>query len=106
MYRTAQQGTRVSNAAALPLADPITVETRVGHPIGPHGGLGPSAFSCSLLPVPAGFPGGKTIGNGVDGAPGCTDGRTDGCTDNEPGPWHTRRRTVPAPGAEPGWSSR
>ncbi|WP_354644409.1 YhgE/Pip domain-containing protein [Kitasatospora camelliae] len=85
--RAAQQGTQVSNPAALLLADPVTVETRVGHPIGPHSGLGLSAFYYTLLLVLAGFLGGNAIGNGVDVALGYTD--------NELGPWHTRRRTVP-----------
>ncbi|WP_431676781.1 DUF3533 domain-containing protein [Kitasatospora sp. KL5] len=85
--QTAQQGTQVSTASALLLADPITVETRVGHPIGPHSGLGLSAFYYTLLLVLAGFLGGNAIGNGVDVALGYTD--------NELGPWHTRRPTVP-----------
>ncbi|MCU7826551.1 SNG1 family protein [Kitasatospora sp. DSM 101779] len=85
--RASQQGTQVSNPSALLLADPITVETRVGHPIGPHSGLGLSAFYYTLLLVLAGFLGGNVIGNGVDVALGYTD--------NELGPWHTRRRTVP-----------
>ncbi|MEW1912060.1 DUF3533 domain-containing protein [Kitasatospora sp. NPDC085895] len=85
--RAAQQGTQVSNPSALLLADPITVETRVGHPIGPHSGLGLSAFYYTLLLVLAGFLGGNVIGNGVDVGLGYTD--------NELGPWHTRRRTIP-----------
>ncbi|GAA2822527.1 YhgE/Pip domain-containing protein [Kitasatospora paracochleata] len=85
--RAAQQGTQVSNPSALLLADPITVTTQVGHPIGSHSGLGLSAFYYTLLLVLAGFLGGNVIGNGVDVALGYTD--------NELGPWHTRRRTVP-----------
>jgi YhgE/Pip-like protein len=77
----------VSSAAALLLADPATVVTVVGHPIGPHSGLGLSAFYYTLLLVLAGFLGGNIIHNGVDVALGYTD--------NELGPWHTRRRTVP-----------
>ncbi|MFC5640296.1 DUF3533 domain-containing protein [Kitasatospora cinereorecta] len=85
--RAAQQGTQVSNPSALLLADPITVTTQVGHPIGSHSGLGLSAFYYTLLLVLSGFLGGNVIGNGVDVALGYTD--------NELGPWHTRRRTVP-----------
>nr|WP_179419893.1 hypothetical protein [Streptomyces sp. TLI_235] len=50
----------------------------MSHPIGPHGGLGLSAFSYTLLPVLAGFLGGNAIGNGADVALGCTG--------DEPGP--------------------
>jgi YhgE/Pip-like protein len=69
------------------LADPVTVTTRVGHPIGQHSGLGLTAFYFTLLLVLSGFVGGNIINNGVDAGLGYTD--------NEIGPWHTRRRTVP-----------
>ncbi|MFG3225795.1 YhgE/Pip domain-containing protein [Kitasatospora sp. NPDC048194] len=73
--------------ARLLLADPITVTSRVGHPIGSHSGLGLSAFYYALLAVLTGFIGGNIIHNGVDGALGYSD--------SEIGPWHTRRPTVP-----------
>ncbi|QUW78105.1 DUF3533 domain-containing protein [Streptomyces mirabilis] len=71
----------------LVLADPVAVATQVGHPIGDHSGLGLSAFYYTLLLVLAGFLGGNVISNGVDTALGYAD--------NEIGPWHTRRPTVP-----------
>ncbi|MFD9125077.1 DUF3533 domain-containing protein [Kitasatospora sp. NPDC059571] len=83
----ASAGTPVSSAAALLLADPVTVTTEVGHPIGSHSGLGLSAFYYTLLLVLAGFLGGNIIGNGVDVGLGYAD--------NELGPWHTRRPTIP-----------
>ena len=60
---------------------------QVGHPIGTHSGLGLSTFYYTLLLVLAGFMGGNVISNGVDTALGYAD--------NEIGPWHTRRPTVP-----------
>ncbi|WP_329191782.1 MULTISPECIES: YhgE/Pip domain-containing protein [unclassified Streptomyces] len=69
------------------LGDPITVTTRVGHPIGRQSGLGLTAFYFALLLVLTGFIGGNIINSGVDAALGYTD--------NEIGPWHTRRPTVP-----------
>lgn len=69
------------------LGDPITVTTKVGHPIGRHSGLGLTAFYFALLLVLTGFVGGNIINNGVDAGLGYTD--------NEIGPWHTRRPTVP-----------
>ncbi|MCX4419917.1 YhgE/Pip domain-containing protein [Streptomyces mirabilis] len=71
----------------LVLADPVAVTTQVGHPIGDHSGLGLSAFYYTLLLVLAGFLGGNVISNGVDTALGYAD--------NEIGPWHARRPTVP-----------
>ncbi|MEW1718242.1 DUF3533 domain-containing protein [Streptomyces sp. NPDC093109] len=71
----------------LLLADPVAVTTQVGHPLGGHSGLGLSAFYYTLLLVLAGFLGGNVISNGVDTALGYAD--------NEIGPWHTRRPTVP-----------
>jgi ABC-type polysaccharide/polyol phosphate export permease len=71
----------------LVLADPVAVATQVGHPIGDHSGLGLSAFYYTLLLVLAGFLGGNVISNGVDTALGYAD--------NEIGPWHARRPTVP-----------
>ncbi|WP_406193829.1 SNG1 family protein [Kitasatospora sp. NBC_01560] len=59
-----------TNAAALQLADPITVDVRVGHPIGPHSGLGLTAFYYTLLLVLCGFLGANVISNGVDVALG------------------------------------
>ncbi|WP_328424385.1 YhgE/Pip domain-containing protein [Streptomyces sp. NBC_00443] len=69
------------------LADPVTVTTRVGHPIGRHSGLGLTAFYYTLLLVLTAFVGGNIINNGVDGGLGYTD--------NEIGPWHSRHPTVP-----------
>ncbi|MEU9128712.1 DUF3533 domain-containing protein [Kitasatospora sp. NPDC048540] len=80
-------GVPTSSAAALMLADPVTVTVDVGHPIGSHSGLGLSAFYYALLLVMSGFLGANIIGNGVDAALGYAD--------NEVGPWHTRRRAVP-----------
>ncbi len=76
-----------SATAQLLMADPVTVTTQVGHPIGSHSGLGLSAFYYTLLAVLAGFVGGNIIHNGVDTALGYSD--------SEIGPWHTRRPTVP-----------
>lgn len=71
----------------LLLADPVAVTTQVGHPIGGNSGIGLTAFYYTLLLVLAGFMGGNVISNGVDTALGYAD--------NEIGPWHTRRPTVP-----------
>lgn len=71
----------------LLLADPVALTTQVGHPIGDHSGLGLSAFYYTLLLVLAGFLGANVINNGVDTALGYAD--------NEIGPWHARRPTVP-----------
>ena len=85
---TASPATAGANATTrLLLADPITVSTQVGHPIGQHSGLGLSAFYYTLLLVLAGFIGGNLIHTGVDTALGYAD--------SEIGPWHTRRATVP-----------
>ena len=59
-----------SNAAQLLLADPVTVDVQVGHPIGPHSGLGLTAFYYTLLLVLCGFLGANIISNGVDVALG------------------------------------
>ncbi|KUJ69601.1 ABC transporter [Streptomyces albus subsp. albus] len=69
------------------LSDPVTVTTRVGHPIGRHSGLGLSAFYYTLLLVLSGFIGANVINSGADTALGYAD--------SEIGPWHTRRATVP-----------
>ncbi|MYS82729.1 DUF3533 domain-containing protein [Embleya scabrispora] len=61
---------QVTAATRLLLADPIAVAIAVGHPIGPHSGLGLTAFYYTLLLVLAGFLGGNIIGNGVDVALG------------------------------------
>ncbi|MFG3280338.1 YhgE/Pip domain-containing protein [Streptomyces sp. NPDC048111] len=84
---TASLGTSVNPTTKLLLADPVKIATVVGHPIGTHSGLGLSAFYYTLLLVLAGFMGGNVISNGVDTALGYAD--------NEIGPWHTRRPTVP-----------
>ncbi|MFJ7591241.1 YhgE/Pip domain-containing protein [Streptomyces sp. NPDC097617] len=84
---TAAAGAQASPTAKLLLADPVEVVTQVGHPIGAHSGLGLTAFYYTLLLVLAGFMGGNVISNGVDTALGYAD--------NEIGPWHTRRPTVP-----------
>ncbi|MFF4803631.1 YhgE/Pip domain-containing protein [Streptomyces sp. NPDC001351] len=84
---TAAVGTRANSTVKLLLADPVNVVTQVGHPIGSHSGLGLSAFYYTLLLVLAGFLGGNVINNAVDTALGYAD--------NEIGPWHTRRPTVP-----------
>ncbi|MER6852962.1 DUF3533 domain-containing protein [Streptomyces flaveolus] len=82
--RAAGQGADATTRALL--GDPIGVTTRVGHPIGRHSGLGLSAFYFTLLLVLTGFVGGNIINSGVDAGLGYTD--------NEIGPWHTRRPTV------------
>ncbi|MFF3935198.1 DUF3533 domain-containing protein [Streptomyces phaeofaciens] len=79
--------TTADSTTKVLLADPVEVVTQVGHPIGSHSGLGLSAFYYTLLLVLAGFMGGNVISNGVDTALGYAD--------NEIGPWHTRRPTVP-----------
>ncbi|MEV7723456.1 DUF3533 domain-containing protein [Streptomyces sp. NPDC087917] len=84
---TAAVGDRATPTAKLLLADPVNVVTQVGHPIGTKSGLGLTAFYYTLLLVLAGFMGGNVISNGVDTALGYAD--------NEIGPWHTRRPTVP-----------
>jgi YhgE/Pip-like protein len=71
----------------LLLADPVRIVTQVGHPIGDNSGIGLTAFYYTLLLVLAGFMGGNVISNGVDTGLGYAD--------NEIGPWHTRRPTVP-----------
>ncbi|MFF3377586.1 YhgE/Pip domain-containing protein [Streptomyces sp. NPDC002680] len=73
--------------AKLLLADPVAVTTQVGHPIGTNSGLGLTTFYFTLLLVLAGFMGGNVISNAVD--------TSLGYADNEIGPWHTRRPTVP-----------
>ncbi|MER7736492.1 DUF3533 domain-containing protein [Streptomyces erythrochromogenes] len=84
---TAAAGASAAPATRLLLADPVDVVTEVGHPIGSRSGLGLTAFYYTLLLVLAGFMGGNVISNGVDTALGYAD--------NEIGPWHTRRPTVP-----------
>ncbi|MET9463774.1 DUF3533 domain-containing protein [Streptomyces sp. NPDC006544] len=84
---TASAGAQTSPTTKLLLADPVEVVTEIGHPIGAHSGLGLTAFYYTLLLVLAGFMGGNVISNGVDTALGYAD--------NEIGPWHTRRPTVP-----------
>ncbi|MEU4358328.1 YhgE/Pip domain-containing protein [Streptomyces virginiae] len=84
---TAAAGASAAPATKLLLADPVDVVTQVGHPIGTRSGLGLTAFYYTLLLVLAGFMGGNVISNGVDTALGYAD--------NEIGPWHTRRPTVP-----------
>jgi len=84
---TSAAGTRADSTTKLLLADPVNVVTQVGHPLGGHSGLGLSAFYYTLLLVLAGFLGGNVISNAVD--------TSLGYADNEIGPWHTRRPTVP-----------
>ncbi|MFD9083628.1 YhgE/Pip domain-containing protein [Streptomyces erythrochromogenes] len=84
---TAAAGASAAPTTKLLLADPVDVVTQVGHPIGTRSGLGLTAFYYTLLLVLAGFMGGNVISNGVDTALGYAD--------NEIGPWHTRRPTVP-----------
>ncbi|WP_329494331.1 DUF3533 domain-containing protein [Kitasatospora herbaricolor] len=62
----AAQGGAATNAARLLVADPLTVVVEVGHPIGPHSGLGLTAFYYTLLLVLCGFLGANIISNGVD----------------------------------------
>lgn len=83
--RAPAQGANTTTRALL--GDPITVTTQVGHPIGKHSGLGLTAFYYTLLLVLTGFIGGNIVNSGVDAGLGYTD--------NEIGPWHTRRPTVP-----------
>ncbi|POX56194.1 ABC transporter [Streptomyces sp. Ru71] len=85
MKQASSQGVDATTRALL--GDPITVTTRVGHPIGRHSGLGLTAFYFTLLLVLTGFVGGNIINSGVDSGLGYTD--------TEIGPWHTRRPTVP-----------
>ncbi|MFD3680447.1 YhgE/Pip domain-containing protein [Streptomyces sp. NPDC058613] len=84
---TASAGARADTTTKLLLADPVDVVTQIGHPIGAHSGLGLTAFYYTLLLVLAGFMGGNVISSSVDTALGYAD--------NEIGPWHTRRPTVP-----------
>ncbi|MFF4852521.1 YhgE/Pip domain-containing protein [Streptomyces sp. NPDC001194] len=84
---TQAAGAQASPTTKVLLADPVDVVTQVGHPVGTNSGLGLSAFYYTLLLVLAGFMGGNVISNGVDTALGYAD--------NEIGPWHTRRPTVP-----------
>ena len=84
---TAQAGAETpSNAARLQLADPVAVEVRVGHPIGPHSGLGLTAFYYTLLLVLCGFLGANIISNSVDVALGYSA--------SELGPLRTQRPLV------------
>ncbi|MEU0946633.1 DUF3533 domain-containing protein [Streptomyces canus] len=83
--QASRQGADATTRALL--GDPIDVTTRVGHRIGNHSGLGLTAFYFTLLLVLTGFVGGNVINSGVDAGLGYTD--------NEIGPWHTRRPTVP-----------
>lgn len=83
----ATAGAQTGSTVQLLLADPVQIETVVGHPIGDHSGLGLTAFYYTLLLVLAGFMGANLIGTGVDTALGYAD--------SEIGPWHTRRPTVP-----------
>ncbi|WP_280726152.1 DUF3533 domain-containing protein [Kitasatospora sp. MAA4] len=76
-----------SAAERLLLADPVTIVTAVGHPIGAHSGLGLTAFYYTLLLVLAGFLGATVISNGVDVALGYAA--------SELGPLRTQRPTVP-----------
>ncbi|MBK6011663.1 YhgE/Pip domain-containing protein [Streptomyces sp. MBT53] len=78
---------KADSTQKLLLADPVRIATQVGHPIGSNSGIGLTAFYYTLLLVLAGFMGGNVISNGVDTALGYAD--------NEIGPWHTRRPTVP-----------
>ncbi|MFH8582120.1 YhgE/Pip domain-containing protein [Streptomyces zaomyceticus] len=71
----------------LLLTDPVAVDTRVGHPIGRHSGLGLTAFYYTLLLVLGGFIGGNLVNAGVDTALGYAD--------SEIGPWHSRHPAVP-----------
>lgn len=79
--------TKADSTQKLLLADPVRIATQVGHPIGGNSGIGLTAFYYTLLLVLAGFMGGNVISNGVDTGLGYAD--------NEIGPWHTRRPTVP-----------
>ncbi|MBN0046808.1 DUF3533 domain-containing protein [Streptomyces actuosus] len=76
-----------SATTRLLLADPVAVQTQVGHPIRRHTGLGLSAFYYTLLLVLAGFLSANIVHNGVD--------TSLGYADSEIGPWHSRRPTVP-----------
>ncbi|QNP74275.1 DUF3533 domain-containing protein [Streptomyces roseirectus] len=83
---TSAAGAGADGTAGLLLADPVRIDTRVGHPIGDHSGIGLTAFYYALLLILAGFMGGNVIHSGVDGALGYAD--------IEMGPMHTRRPTV------------
>ncbi|PYC81157.1 ABC transporter [Streptomyces tateyamensis] len=84
---TAPAAAATDSTTRLLLADPVTVVTQVGHPIGQHSGLGLSAFYYTLLLVLSGFIGGNLVHTSVDTALGYAD--------SEFGPWHSRRPTVP-----------
>ncbi|MFF0062536.1 DUF3533 domain-containing protein [Streptomyces sp. NPDC005279] len=81
------QGGQVTNAERLLLADPVSVEVKVGHPVGAHSGLGLSAFYYTLLLVLVGFLGGNVISNSVDVGLGYAA--------SEIGPLRRQRPTVP-----------
>ncbi|WP_371494242.1 SNG1 family protein [Kitasatospora sp. NBC_00374] len=85
--RLPDQGASAVNAARIQLADPVTVDTAVGHPIGTHSGLGLTAFYYTLLLVLAGFLGANVIANGVDVSLGYAA--------SELGPMRTQLPTVP-----------
>jgi len=81
------QGATLTNAERLLLADPVTVNVVVGHPLDTRSGLGLTAFYYTLLLVLAGFLGANVISNSVDVALGYTA--------NELGPLRTQLPTVP-----------
>ncbi|WP_326647708.1 YhgE/Pip domain-containing protein [Streptomyces sp. NBC_01750] len=85
--RLQDQGGQVTNAERLLLADPVSVEVKVGHPVGAHSGLGLSAFYYTLLLVLVGFLGGNVISNSVDVGLGYAA--------SEIGPLRRQRPTVP-----------
>ncbi|MFI6447210.1 YhgE/Pip domain-containing protein [Kitasatospora sp. NPDC050543] len=82
-----QQGAQATNAERIQLADPATIDSAVGHPIGSHSGLGLTAFYYTLLLVLSGFLGANIIANGVDVSLGYAA--------SELGPWRTQLPTVP-----------
>lgn len=84
---TAQSGTSATAAAALLLADPVSVVVEPGHQLGAHSGAGLSAFYFTLLLVLAGFIGATVVNTAVDGALGYAD--------TEYGPFHSRRPAAP-----------
>jgi YhgE/Pip-like protein len=87
LAQTGAQGVQGTAAAALLLADPVSVVVSPGHALGAHSGAGLSAFYFTLLLVLAGFIGATVVSTTVDGALGYAD--------TEYGPFHTRRAAAP-----------
>ncbi|TVL89515.1 ABC transporter [Streptomyces sp. SAJ15] len=70
LSRADQQGARLTPAAQLMLADPVSVKVAVGHPLGSHSAMGLSAFYYALVLVVCGMLGANVIHSQVDTALG------------------------------------